>query len=255
MEENIIYFENELEDEFSKAKITPIKIDENYKYIRDSLIGKILHVFWLRIIFYPFAKIYLKLKFKHKIINKKILKEEKKNGYFLYGNHTQDTADAFIPAIINTTLDTYVIVHPNNVSMKFLGKITPYLGALPLPDTIGASKNFVKAIKKRCDENKCIMIYPEAHIWPYYTGIRNFKDTSFRYPVDYNKKVFCFTNVYHKKKNKIVIETYIDGPFIPDLTLPKNIARAKLKEEVYNKMKERSKLSDYSKYKYLKKGD
>ena len=33
MKEKIIYYEDELNDEFSTAKIEPRKIDENYKYI------------------------------------------------------------------------------------------------------------------------------------------------------------------------------------------------------------------------------
>ena len=32
MKTQLYYYSNELEDEFSKAKIIPIKIDENYKY-------------------------------------------------------------------------------------------------------------------------------------------------------------------------------------------------------------------------------
>ena len=31
-EKQVIYYEDELNDEFSKAKIVPRKIDENYKY-------------------------------------------------------------------------------------------------------------------------------------------------------------------------------------------------------------------------------
>ena len=65
-----------------------------------------------------------------------------------------------------------------------------------------------------------VTIYPEAHIWPYYTDIRNFKDASFRYPVKYDKPVFCFTNTYQKRRGKhIRMVTYVEGPFFPDNTL------------------------------------
>ena len=33
----LYYYSNELEDEFSKAKIIPIKIDENYKYHKNKI--------------------------------------------------------------------------------------------------------------------------------------------------------------------------------------------------------------------------
>ena len=38
MKEKIIYYEDELNDEFSTAKIEPRKIDENYKYIHKNVI-------------------------------------------------------------------------------------------------------------------------------------------------------------------------------------------------------------------------
>ena len=73
--------------------------------------------------------------------------------HFLYGNHTNDIADALIPSLSCFPKDVSVIVHPNNVSMPFLGRITPFLGALPLPDDAKAAKNFNKAIKHKIDKN------------------------------------------------------------------------------------------------------
>ena len=49
------------------------------------------------------------------------------------------------------------------------------------------------------------------------------------------------------------IITYVDGPFYPDKTLAAKDARAKLRDEAYNAMCERSKLSDYDMIVYLKK--
>ncbi len=252
--EKIIYYQDELNDEFSKAKIQAKKIDKNYKYIHESFFKKFTHFFWYRIVAFPLAKIYLFIKFNHKIVNRKILKKFKNTGYFLYANHTQPTADALIPSFVAFPKDTYVIVHPNNVSMPFLGKITPSLGALPLPDDFIATKNFVKAIERRIDEKKCIMIYPEAHIWPYYTGIRNFLDTSFRYPIKYNCPTFCFTNTYQKSKilHRLKLITYVDGPFFPNKDLSIEKQRIDLRNQVYETMCSRSKLSYVNKIIYKK---
>jgi hypothetical protein len=107
----------------------------------------------------------------------------------------------------------------------------------------------------RISEGAAIVIYPEAHIWPYYTGIRPFPDTSFAYPVKLGTPVFCFTNTYRKlrfsKKPQIV--TYVDGPFFPDLSMSARDARKKLRCEVYEKMRERSRLSDFKLIEYIKK--
>lgn len=250
----VIYYKDELNDEFSTAKITPKKIDRDYVYCHDSRFKKFTHFFWYRNVFTPIAFFYTKLKFHHKIIGKEKLSEYKDTGYFIYGNHTQDIGDAFIPNMLNIPKDNYVIVHPNNVSMPFLGRITPSLGALPLPDDLKAYRNFLAAIERRISEKNAVVVYPEAHIWPYYTGIRPFPDTSFHYPIKLNVPAFCFTNTYQKRKNskKPQIVTYVDGPFFPDEKLPLREQKKELRDRIHKRMCERARMSDVSVINYIK---
>ena len=256
MEQKIIYYDDELNNEFASDNITPKKIDGSYKYVRKCFFKFLTHIFWYRIIACPIAFFYLKIKFRHKIVNKKLLKKYKNDSYFIFGNHTHNLCDAVIPTMINGMKDTYIIVHPNNVSIPYVGKVAPSLGAIPLPDDKEATKNFMDCIKYRVEKKKAICIYPEAHIWPFYTHIRPFKNTSFRYAVEYNKPVFCFTNVYLKRKkgNKPKIVTYVDGPFFFDKNMSKAEAREHLRNQCYNAMVERSKLNTIEVIKYVKKG-
>jgi len=46
----VIFYSDELNDEFSLAQITPKKIDGNYCYIYDSLFKKFTHFFWYRMV-------------------------------------------------------------------------------------------------------------------------------------------------------------------------------------------------------------
>lgn len=233
----VIYYKNELEDEFSTAHITPRKIDATYRY-EGGFGFALLKGFFYEILAKPLAFAFLKLKYGHKIVNKKVLKEAKKEGYYLYGNHTNAIADALIPSLICFPKDVSVIVHPNNVSMAFLGRITKYLGALPLPDDLNAGRNFSKALQNRIRKKNGITIYPEAHIWPYYTKIRPFKDTSFGYPIKQDTKVFCFTNTYQKRKWRKTprIVTYVDGPFFADKSLSLKEQKNALRNQVYEAM-------------------
>lgn len=251
----IIYYEDELNDEFSTAVITPKPIDGSYKYIHKNPLKHFTHFFWYRVVATPIAFLFTRLKFHHKIVGKEKFFGYGSIGYFLYGNHTQDIGDAFIPHMLNFPKTNYTIVHPNNVSMPVLGKITPSLGALPLPDDMAAYRNFLAAVEKRIADGNGVVIYPEAHIWPYYTGIRPFPDTSFAYPVKLNVPCFSFTNTYHKgkfsKNPKIV--TYIDGPFFPDKTLSPREQKSELRQRVYKAMCERARSSTYEKIKYIKK--
>lgn len=130
------------------------------------------------------------------------------------------------------------------------------LGAIPVPGNKEAMKNFLDAIKKRIEKGNSITIYPEAHIWPYYTKIRPFKNVSFAYPVNLEKPVFCMTNTYQsygRKNDKIKIVTYIDGPFYANKKLSIKEQKSELRDRVYNQMVERSKNSNVEYIKYIKK--
>lgn len=255
MKQTTIYYEDELNDEFSTAVITPRKIDGKYVYCHKGLRKKITHFFWYRIVAMPLAFLYTKIKFHHKIVGAEKMKSARGAGCFMYGNHTQIIGDPLIPNMINKSRDKYVIVHPNNVSIPVIGRITPSLGALPLPDDRAAGKNFAAAIERRLSEGAAIVIYPEAHIWPYYTKIRPFSDSSFYYPIKYSVPVYAFTNVYKKRRlsRRPNIITYVDGPFAPDESLPLPERRRQLRDEVYSAMCARAQTSDCEYIRYIKK--
>ena len=82
----IIYYTNELEDEFSRAQITPRVIDGSYVYDHNSLWKRFTHFFWYRLVATPIAFLYTKIAFHHKIVNKKLLRDHADTGYFLYGH-------------------------------------------------------------------------------------------------------------------------------------------------------------------------
>ena len=128
--------------------------------------------------------------------------------------------------------------------------VYPELGLLE-----NTSKNFIEAIKYHIRNSRVIAIYPEAHVWPYYTNIRNFKSVSFKYPIELDKPAYSFTTTYQRKKNgKFKIVTYVDGPFYPDKFLSKKESQEKLKNEIYEAMKKRSKNNNIEIIKYVKRG-
>lgn len=252
----IVYYQDELNDEFSKAKIDPRKIDEKYQYIHKNLIWNICAFVLQNILSMPIKILYSKIKFRIQYVGKEKLKKCKEDGYFIYVNHTQSFADTFIPSIPIYPKRNFFIVNPENVSMKGLKTVVEMLGAIPVPSNKTAMKNFLDVIKKRIENKSSITIYPEAHIWPYYTKIRPFKDVSFKYPIEFNSPTFCMTNTYQsygRKNNKIKIVTYIDGPFFSNRELSIQQQKQELRNKVYNCMVERSKNSNIEYIKYEKK--
>ena len=259
-EKKVIYYSDELNDEFSSAKIKARYIGESYRYVHDNPLYRFFSAVLYRCIAKPLSYLFLKLKFGWKVENRKALKNvEKKCACFLYGNHTNAAADPFVPALLTGKKRAYVIVHPANVSIPVAGRMIAALGALPLPDDRQATKNFLAAIERRVGQGAAIAVYPEAHIWPYYTKIRPFKDTSFRYPVQYGAPVFTFTNTYQKRRffKTPRLVTYVDGPFYPDTALPVKEAKTLLREAAYGAMTARSAFSneEFIRYVYAEKQD
>ena len=257
-EKEVIYYEDELNDEFSGTKIDSKIIDEKFKY-KKSIIWELFSSIIQNFLSMPIKVLYLKFKFNHKFIGKEKIKQYKKDGLFIYANHTQNFADTFIPSLAIYPKRNFLIVNPENISLKGTGWLVELLGAIPIPSTINASKKFLEQIELRVNKKQSITVYPEAHIWPYYTKIRNFKSVSFRYPVEFNKPAFSITNTYKKEKNKIKMISYIDGPFYPDATDEKGNELSKkdkiqnLRDKIYNSMVENSKNNTYEKIIYKKK--
>lgn len=252
----IIYYEDELNDEFSKSSIEPRIIDENYKYVHKNPLWNLCSFVLQNFLSVPIKILYAKIKFRIKYIGKEKIKPYRNEGYFIYGNHTQPFADTFIPSIPMYPKRNFLIVNPVNISLKGTGTLVEMLGAMPIPSNKSAMKNFLEAIKQKINKGYAITIYPEAHIWPYYTKIRPFKDVSFKYPVQLEKPAFCITNTYQsygKNNKKIKIVSYIDGPFFPNKELTLKEQQKELRNKIYNCMDERSKNSNIEHIKYIKK--
>ena len=252
----IIYYEDELNDEFSKSSIEPRIIDENYKYVHKNPLWNLCSFVLQNILSVPIKILYAKIKFRIKYIGKEKIKPYRNEGYFIYGNHTQPFADTFIPSIPMYPKRNFLIVNPVNISLKGTGTLVEMLGAMPIPSNKSAMKNFLNAIKQKINKGYAITIYPEAHIWPYYTKIRPFKDVSFKYPIQLKKPAFCITNTYQsygKNNKKIKIVSYIDGPFYPNKGLTLKEQQKELRNKIYNCMDERSKNSNIEHIKYIKK--
>ncbi|MBQ3671719.1 MAG: hypothetical protein II921_09655 [Treponema sp.] len=252
-----IFYTDELNDEFSSAVIKARKIDGSYEYGDDSLWWNVRHVAVYRFFALPIAWLYLKIVWRHKIVNKAVMRPYARRAMFLYGNHTSASFDPLVPAFVGFPRAVSVIVHPANVSIPVIGRLLPFAGALPLPDTFRAAKNFFSALALRVGKNAPIAIYPEAHIWPYCTKIRNFPDASFSYPVRFGTPVFSFTSTYKKSRffRRPKIVTYVDGPFFADGTLGEKEARKKLRDDVHGAMTARSALNTAEIVRYTKKGE
>lgn len=239
-------------DDFEQTKNQNYQLPDNYKWIKNDPLSRFLSgfIYTLAILFSScYCKLFLHVRFKGRENLKGI-----KGGYFIYGNHTQPVGDVFIPALAVLPKRIYTVVSTANYGIPVIGKILPYLGALPIVNSLYGIKELNKAIKQRIDNGHPIVIYPEAHVWEYCTEIRPFPETSFKFPIKFNKPAFAMTVTYQKSKffKRPIATVFLDGPFYPEGCNPSDRA-ANLKTKVFNTMKQRSQESNYSYIEYQKK--
>lgn len=251
----VIYYSDELHDDFAGTNIKQKPLGKDYRYMNDNIFVRVGTWIVYYLIALPLVFLLQKLVVRQKLVNRKLIKQCKKQGCFIYANHTMAMGDAFTGPLVCAPKKCYVIVNPDAVSIKGLRTIVKMLGAIPLASSFDESKKMLQCVKKRIGQGSAVMIYPEAHIWPYYTDIRPFAATSFKYPVNLDAPVFCITNCYQKsllfKHPKVV--SIVDGPFYPDTSLPKAERAEKLRDQVHETMCQRAKESStYAYVKYVK---
>lgn len=248
----IYYYNDLLHDDFGPSPRTMQKIVGDYPYNRDKWLTRFFDFMSYRLVMTPIAFLYIKLIRHITVVNRHLLKTIKKEGAIVYANHTHAQGDAFGPTIYVFPKKVSIVVNSINVSLPVIGNLTKSWGALPLPEDYPSSKNFLKEVGKRLKTKHIVLIYPEARLWPFYTGIRPFTSQSFTYPPKYGVKTYALTTTYQTKRNgKFKTVVYLDGPFMTDMTLSPVEAALKLRNEVHDVMVERAKGSTYEKIKYV----
>ena len=237
-----IYWKDELNDDFNRLdgiKESP-DLKKNYHYIHKNP----FRIIWDGFLYYVIAKpilggycLFHGIRWK----NKKNLKRLRGRGAFLYANHVA-ISDVFkFQSFIIHLTKVNIVGLSDASSIPVARTIVKSFGYLPIPhpndnaNMLGLKKAVEHLVKKR---REYILIYPEAHIWPYYTKIRDFKNVSFYYPAQCLAPVVpvvtTWRHVWYSKKPR---QTVIFGrPIYPDKNATINENRDYLAEECKKQM-------------------
>lgn len=261
-EERIFYYETEQDDPIrtaeqgSQKQAKRVELPADYVYIRRNPFVKLYSTLvygGLKIFARFYAKFYLHLTIKNREVLKKVPKNQ---GYVIYANHTNPFHDAFSPALV-ADRHIYTIALPANLLIPGIGKLLPHAGIIPLGSTPEQKQQFHAAIDERLRTGNCLVVYPEAHVWPYATKIRQFPqgDRSFVYPVRNHLPIFTMTTTYQKAKKRARpdMTVYLDGPFYPDDDKTDDENRTMLAQKAYESMVKWSKKSNYEYFQYRQK--
>ena len=254
------YYSDELNDDFAATKdIGGEPVGEDFPYIRRNPLWRAVAAILYRGIVTPAVFLYCKLWYGLRIEGKKHLRGLK-NGYFLYANHTQHEADAFIPTLVSFPRKAYIVTGAGAVSIRGLRNIVQMLGAIPLPDATKGLRCFSEVLKTRISRGAVICIYPEAHIWPYYTHIRPFRAGSFAYPADCGAPLVPYVVTYRERRLfkglHPCITVQIGEPIFPDPSVPNRKERHRLRDAAFafmHETAERTEQPEYIRYVYREK--
>ncbi len=237
MGKKIIYYDDELRDDFADDGLQAKTVPADFPFVRRGCLWLLWEFILYRLIAVPVVWLIGKIGFGLKIRNRGVLKRLRGTGYYLYGNHTQKMMDAYTPTLAAFPRHVHIITGPEAVSTPLLRCLVPALGGIPLPGTAAGFRPFEAALQTRIRQKRAVAIYPEAHIWPWYTGIRPFPDGSFLYPVRGSVPAVAFVTTYRRrrlfKKLWPCITVTLSEPFYPDPSLPPREARKKLRDEVH----------------------
>ena len=259
-EERVFYYKSETDDPIKtdeQEKGEEVRLPDGYEFIPKNPFVKLYSAVLFRI-FKLFGQYYERGYWQAKFYGREKLKKAKGSGYVLYCNHTNPFHDVFGPAIA-ADRRIFTIISPVNLKVPGIGKFLPLIGGLPLGKTKEEKKAFHEAADTRLKQGNCLVIYPEAHLWPYYTKIRKFPagDKSFTYAARNNLPVFTMITTYHKRADKKKgdlprMDIYIDGPFYPDAKKTEDENRADLAKKAYDSMVKYSKENSYEYFRYRK---
>ena len=256
-EPKVIYYSDELNDDFADNGIKANKVDNTFRYTNTSLLFRI-NSFLLRYLFaIPILWLVNVIFFRPKVKNKGLLKQLKKTGYYMYANHVLSFDPVVLPVMTQPGKAAVIIAGHELFSINGLVTwLVRHFYAIPTPNMdIEMTENFKNCLTYHTKKRHRVLIYPEAHIWPYYNGIRNFRSASFRYPVDDEVPIVVATTTFKKRKGnrkpKPII--YLDGPFYPNTELSYHDQIQDLRNRAYEAMKWRAGQEDnYPYIKYIK---
>lgn len=277
--ERVFYYESEEADPIQtkeQEKKEEVRLPEGYQFIPRRVWTRawswvMFSAFWVFGHWYEYR--YWKLK----IHGREKLKAAKGKGYMIYANHTNPFHDVFGPGVV-ADRRIFTVISPVNLKLPGIGWTLPYIGGLPLGKTAEEKQAFNDAVDKRLAQKHAVVVYPEAHVWPFHTGIRKFPagGRSFKYAVRNDLPVYAMTTTYHRRRPARTgerrgkhyemrwslgrgsevprMEVYVDGPFYPKAGLSMEENCDLLAERVHAAMEAAAKHNTYEYFEYKKKG-
>lgn len=220
--QKIYTYTSDKSQDFSDVKVNPGKLEKDYVFVHTNIFYRFFACILYNIAI-PILFVFEKFIHHTKVVNKQVINKLKDTGFFIYSNHTtiSDGYQMQASVLIFKKKGYIVSLQDTFVTNRFFKTLLSMVGGIPIPSDLHNARNFLKCLKYRLEQKHVIIIFPEATIWPYYTGQRPSKPGSFKYPRTYDVPTIFSCTTFRKpkglfkkfKKPRIVI--YLSEPIYP----------------------------------------
>jgi 1-acyl-sn-glycerol-3-phosphate acyltransferase len=220
-----------LEDDFGVASryVRTRKIDESYRYVHRNPLWQLASAL-LYYLLAPLVGLVLIALFQVRFTNRSAIRRA--GGCYTYANHTH-WMDVFMPFLLAFPKRAYVITGPTAVSIPVVRHLVAMLGGVPLNTTAQGKQAFRARLADLVRRGHPVAVFPEAHMWPYYNGIREFRPYAFTYPVHDQVPVVGYVLTYRRRRwlrsGRPAMAVTVDEPLAPErwqgANDPKRVAR------------------------------
>ncbi len=216
--------------------VTMRPVDETYRYRRRNPLWRLVAAF-LYYIVVPIPALVIALLHGMRFVNRRAFRQA--GGCYAYANHTH-WVDVFIPYLLSFPRRAYVVAGPTAVSVPVVRHLVPMLGGVPLNITEAGKAAFREYLADLVRRGHPVAIFPEAHEWPYFNGIRDFPPYSFTYPVHRPAPVIGYVVTYRRRRrltgHRPFLTVTVGQPIPPETWAGAEDPKALLKEKVHGFM-------------------
>ena len=141
--QKVIYYKDELNDDFSGLNIKVRPLGEGFQYIRTGRLFKIFEFLFYYGVMIPVVYMLEKVYCHQKFANRKVLRKAKKDGCFLVSNHTQVQSDSYIGPLATFPKKCFIISNPDVLSIRGMRLGMQAYGVIPLGSNLEEKKEFL----------------------------------------------------------------------------------------------------------------
>lgn len=206
-------------------------LNNKYPYYGKSFGLKFMSVvmeLFIILIATPFCKLKFGLKKIGKREFKKKYKKLLKDGFISVSNHVFDEDYLCIRSFMQPRRGRVILWHNNH--LRRMGTWIRFMGSIPIPkNDMSATLAMMHGVDDCLKDKNWIQIYPEASMFYYYEGVREFVDGAAMFAVRNNKPIVPFafsfrpvTGIYKlwKRKGYPCVNLSIGEPLFPNKDLP-----------------------------------